>query len=86
MEKKTALQQAIEKLKLVGTLHQLENNVTRSYANLDEIISILNEHLPTERQQLEDAWKAGNAARGNRGMRVDNATASDYYTTTYKTT
>lgn len=79
MEKKTALQQAIEYcLTLTPICHQ-------DMSMYNYIIAKLNELLPTERQQIEEAYRSGAANMGDL-MSVPhhkNLTPQNYYEQTY---
>lgn len=87
MEKKTALQQAVEKIidkRIAEAVEGNKRGIARILLNMKR--EFLNE-LPTERQQLEDAWKDGNiAGMIDYGEVFIKDAFNQYYTTTYKTT
>lgn len=84
MEKKTALQQAIEAIREIRKKISFAEQA-HTIGTLAAIEHICNELLPTERQQIEDAFRDGDADRGlyERGRSAKYVNGTDYYEQTY---
>lgn len=87
---KTALQQLIEKLRICTNIHKIETGGDRSLVDIEDVILLIKEELPTEKQQMEDAWEDGHDAGHSNGVLYDmpeahnTNTFTDYHTKTYQ--
>lgn len=82
MKQQTALQELIEELERMSSLssHALESNA------LDKAVQLAKEKLPKERQQIEDAYIAGddNPIDTADYIRLSKADAANYFTENYE--
>jgi len=74
----TAIQMLIENTEFARTMSK-----DKDWVSWDEVIEQMKEYLPIERQQIEEAYDAGNSDVYFGSLVEMDITGSDYFTKTY---